>query len=160
MTEFLIACAAYLLFVLGVIFCVLPLLPGQLLALGGFCLLYLLHVAVPTWCIASAAAAVALATVADFTLPALGAKRFNTSRLGIFLCTVGTLVGAFFGFIGILAGPFIGAFIGEIISGKDASAALRGGFGAFLGFLMGTGVKLFATLFVIYLFIHLYHQTI
>ena len=156
MHDFLIACAAYLIFALSVVFCVLPLLPGQLLAAGGFFLIYLLRPTVPMWCTITVCVVAVAATVADYTLPALGAKRFNTSSLGIILCTVGTIVGAFFGFIGILVGPFLGAFLGEVINGKDTASALRGGLGAFLGFLMGTGVKLIATGCTIYLFAHLH----
>ena len=50
----------------------------------------------------------------------------------------------FFVPIGILLGPFLGAFLGELIAQKPVGAALKGGLGAFLGFLSGVFLKLLA----------------
>ena len=72
----------------------------------------------------------------------IGAKKFDCSRAGTWGCFIGTIVGVFFFPIGLVAGPFGGAFIGELISGKTARAALRGGIGALLGFLAGTALKI------------------
>ncbi|NCC74701.1 MAG: DUF456 domain-containing protein, partial [Sphingobacteriia bacterium] len=34
------------------------------------------------------------------------------------------------------------AFIGEMLGGQDSRTAMKSGFGSLLGFLMGTGLKL------------------
>ncbi len=92
-----------------------------------------------------------IVTVADFIIPAIGAKKFNCSPYGTWGCVFGTFIGAFFFPIGLIVGPFLGAFLGELIARRDASQAFRGALGAFLGFLAGTLLKL---CFCIYLIIH------
>jgi uncharacterized protein YqgC (DUF456 family) len=137
--------------ILGLIGCFISILPGPILSyLALFCL-------IPTDNCLSVSALVffgvltIVVTVADFIIPSLGAKKFNCSSYGVWGCTLGTFVGAFFFPIGIILGPFLGAFLGELISRRDVSAALRGGIGAFLGFLAGTLLKLG---FCIYLIIY------
>ena len=54
---------------------------------------------------------------------------------------------------GILLWPFLGACLGELVAGRTFGLALKGGFGAFLGFLSGVFLKIcavcaFAGLFV------------
>ena len=134
--------SASLFLILGLAGCFISILPGPILSY--FALLFL----VPTDRSLSVTTLVLLGvittavTVADFVIPTIGAKKFNCSSYGTWGCAIGTLVGAFFLFpIGIIFGSFMGAFIGEVIAKKDVSAALRSGFGAFLGFLAGTLLK-------------------
>lgn len=142
---------ALIFLILGLVGCFISIMPGPILSyLALLCL-------IPTDNCLSVASLVFLGvlaiavTVVDFIIPSLGAKKFNCSSCGIWGCTLGTFVGAFFFPVGIIVGPFLGAFIGELIAKKDVSAALRGGIGAFLGFLAGTLLKLG---FCIYLIIH------
>ena len=79
--------------------------------------------------------------VLDYVVPALGAKKFDCSKWGVFGCMVGTIVGIFFAPFGIILGPFLGAVAGELVAGKALSAAMRGGIGALLGFLAGVVLK-------------------
>lgn len=92
-----------------------------------------------------------IVTVADFIIPAIGAKKFNCSPYGTWGCVLGTFIGAFFFPIGLMVGPFLGAFLGELLARRDAFQAFRGALGAFLGFLAGTLLKLG---FCIYLICH------
>ena len=71
---------------------------------------------------------------------------------------IGLIIGLFFvpaigpfGIITILAGPFFGAFVGELIGGSEKNSALRAAFGSFIGFLTGTLIK-FVTSIVITIF--------
>jgi uncharacterized protein YqgC (DUF456 family) len=55
----------------------------------------------------------------------------------------------FFFPIGLLLGPFGGAFVGELIARKPIRAAALGGLGAFLGFLSGVCIKVIACIFML-----------
>ena len=144
---------AGLLLVCGVVACVIPVLPGPLVSFCGLLCL------IPTACKPSVITLVvfglvtAAATALDYIVPALGAKHFKCSRWGVWGCTIGTLLGVFFFPIGLLLGPFLGAFVGELIAGRKAREAAKGGCGAFLGFLSGVLIKLIACIAMIVCYI-------
>jgi uncharacterized protein YqgC (DUF456 family) len=89
--------------------------------------------------------------VMDYFLPSLMAKRFGGSRAAATGSFVGLLAGIFiFPPWGIIIGPFLGAFIGELIhdraNGADGGAkALKVALGSFLAFIVGSGAKLIAS---------------
>ena len=55
---------------------------------------------------------------------------------------LGTFVGIFFGLPGVLLGPFLGAVIAELSTGRELAHATRVGVGTWLGLLFGTLAKL------------------
>ena len=72
---------------------------------------------------------------------------------------IGLTIGLFFvpplgpfGIISILAGPFLGAFAGETIQGKNSDDALKAAFGSFIGFVTGLLMKLFTSLVITFFF--------
>ena len=133
-----------LLFVLAFIGCVVPVLPGPVLAFAGLLCARGLspHDRPSLTGLLLAAAFVVVAVVLDYVVPALGARKFNCGKLGVFGCVVGTIVGLFFMPIGLLVGPFLGAMIGELIAGKEVRQSLKGAVGAFLGYAAGILLKL------------------
>lgn len=136
------AIVACVLLTLSFVGCVVPVLPGPLLAFGGLLALLPSSFAPTTQTCIWFGVACAVVLVLDYVVPALGAKKFDCSKWGVFGCIVGTLIGIFFAPWGILLGPFVGAVIGERIAGKKLSSSLKGGFGAFLGFIFGVAFKL------------------
>ncbi len=81
--------------------------------------------------------------VLDFIIPAWGTKKFGGSKKGVIGSIVGLLIGMiFFGPLGIILGPFLGAFAGELLGGKNNNEAFKAGLGSFIGFLTGTLMKL------------------
>lgn len=130
--------------VAGIAGCFIPVIPGPILAYAGLLCL------IPTANAPSVAALVTfgvltiVVTILDYIVPAIGAKKFDCSKSGVWGCNIGIFVGIFLAPLGILFGPFIGAVIGELIARKPLSAALKGGLGAFLGFLSGVFIKVVA----------------
>ena len=128
----------------GFVGCVVPVLPGVACAYAALWTLYPTPYALTNERLLVGGIVAVAAIVLDYVVPALGAKKFNCSKWGVFGCMVGTIVGIFFAPFGIILGPFLGAVAGELVAGKQASAALRGGFGALLGFIAGVLLKFVA----------------
>lgn len=101
----------------------------------------------PAFLISTALVCVAI-TVLDYVIPSLSTKKHGGSKAGIWGCNIGlviSIIGLPFGpqdIIGVVFWPFFGAFVGELLGGKESRQALRAAWGAFLGFLCGTGLKL------------------
>ncbi len=83
-------------------------------------------------------------TILDYMIPVYGTKKFGGSKFGVWGCTIGLVVGLWMGPIGIIAGPFLGAFIGEILANQNSAQALKAATGSIIGFLLSTGIKLIA----------------
>lgn len=79
-----------------------------------------------------------LSVFMDYLSTTLGAKYFGSTKIGTWGSLIGTMVGLFF-FppIGIIAGPFIGAIIGETIAGKEFHHALKIATGTVAGLFTG-----------------------
>ena len=70
---------------------------------------------------------------------------FGGTSYGIWGTNIGLVVGIFLPIpFAFLIGPFLGAFIGELIyNSQDKKRAFNAAFGSFLGFLAGTFMKVF-----------------
>jgi len=83
----------------------------------------------------------ALTFVFDILGGLIGAKRVGASRLALAGAAIGSLVGLFFGFIGILIAPFIGAVIGELVSRRKLGPAAHVGVATWIGLAVGALAK-------------------
>lgn len=138
----------------GLAGCILPMLPGTPLAWLGMLLLHFTDRVDFSVTELVVSALVVIATlVLDYFTPMIGAKKFGGGKYGNRGCVIGTIVGMFFLPLGLILGPFLGAVIGELIAGKPFRAALKAGFGSFVGFLFGTLIKLAVCLYFIIRFI-------
>ena len=144
--EAILILIGIILIITGIVGCVVPALPGPPIAYLALVLLEFSDV-VPfslsfmlLWLLV-----VVAVTLLDFYVPVWGTKKFGGSKYGTYGSIVGLIAGLFFSPIGIIVGPFLGAFAGELIAGKSGDDALKAGFGAFVGFLAGTLAKLTVT---------------
>ena len=135
---------AAVLIVVGVIGTILPALPGVPLVFAGMFVAAwadgFQHVGL--WTLVGLGVLTLIAVAVDFLAGLAGAKRVGASRLALIGAAVGTLVGLFFGIAGLLLGPFLGALIGELFAGGTLQRAANVGVGAWIGFLVGTVLKL------------------
>jgi len=144
----------YILIGLGILFIIggilggiLPVLPGPPLSYAGLLLLHFTsRYQFTTKFLIIWGIITTLVYAVDYVIPVIGTKKFGGSKWGVWGSVIGLVVGLFF-FppFGIIIGPFAGAVIGELSTGKDSNSALKSGFGSFIGFLTGTLIKLIAS---------------
>lgn len=140
---------AILLVLLGLVGSVIPALPGPPLSWLALLLLGFSSAAdySVTFLVITAVIALII-TIMDYVFPSLSTKKRGGSKAGIWGCNIGLVVSIFGlpfgpqGLLGVIFWPFVGAFVGELLQGKKNNDALKAAWGAFLGFLTGTGLKL------------------
>ena len=98
----------------------------------------------------------ALAIAVDLVATLLGAKRAGASKLALLGAAMGSVVGIFFGLIGIFIFPFVGAVIGELIARNELGQAAKVGVATWLGLLFGALAKLALALTMIGVFVIAY----
>ena len=149
---------AVLLALAGIAGAFVPGLPGPPLGWVALMLLHLSSAAdYSVAFLAGFAAAAVVITVLDYVVPSMSTKRFGGSKAGVWGCNIGiviSLIGLPFGpqgILGIIFWPFVGALVGELLGGKESRDAFRAAWGAFVGFLTGTGLKLVYGLIVAFI---------
>lgn len=154
--DWFLAILGGILMVVGIIGAIVPVLPGPPISYLGLLLLHWTGWAeFSTQFLVIMAAVAASVTAVDYVVPVWGTKKFGGSKAGVRGSTIGLIIGVFF-FppIGIIVGPFLGAVIAELmVNADDFNKALRSGLGSLVGFLMGTGLKLSASLLMTVYFV-------
>ena len=146
--EIVLVILAFIFLAAGIVGAVLPILPGLPLSFAGLLVLQWSgygNFSIPfLWIWAIIAIVI---TIADYFLPSKLVKKFGGSRAASIGSVLGLLAGIFvFPPLGIIVGPFIGAFLGELIFNKaNGDRAFKVAFAAFLAFIVGTGAKLIAS---------------
>jgi len=149
MDYFLVAIGVVLI-VFGLLGCLLPVIPGPPLSFIGVLVLHFTKFAhfSTTFLLVIAFVAI-LVTVLDYIVPVWGTKKFGGTKAGMWGATIGMIIGMIFlGPLGLILGPLAGAIIGEIINGANNKEAFKAGIGAFIGFLLGVGLKLAASVYM------------
>jgi uncharacterized protein YqgC (DUF456 family) len=148
--DWLLLVLTIILLITGILGCFLPVLPGPPLSYIGLLIIHFTNFAqfqISTLVIFGAVTIIV--QILDYIVPIWGTKKFGGTKYGTWGSIIGLVVGLLFlpplgpfGIITILAGPFLGAYIGETMSGTEKRKALRAAFGTFIGFLAGTFIKL------------------
>ena len=157
--DTVIAILAIIAGLVGILGSILPGLPGPPLSWVGMLLLYL-------WgggasrsgdpmslrLLLIMLAVTVVVSVLDYVVPSYFTRKTGGSSYG----SKGSLIGLFVGMFffppwGILIGAMGGAFLAELLlARKSGGDALRSAWGAFLGFLSGTGIKLLSACLMFY----------
>lgn len=134
---------AIVLALIGILGAILPALPGPPLCWASLLLVYFACPGfVSTTLLWVMLVLTILAQILDYLAPIWMAKAGGGSKAAITGSTVGLLLGLFFMPTGLILGPLVGAFIGEMMSTHNSSLALRMALMSFLSFLLSTGFKL------------------
>jgi hypothetical protein len=142
--------------IVGLIGCVLPIIPGPVLSFISLIILSFIK----DWEPFSAAFLIVMAglmilvSALDYVVPSIGAKKAGASKTGIWLSIIGMVLGIFF-FPpwGIFFGAFFGGVIGEVWAGREGKEALRVGWGILWGNMIGIGLKLAYSSMVMFFYI-------
>lgn len=142
--QFLYYAMAIVLILVGIVGVLLPALPGLPLVFAGMLL--------AAWAgdfqqigwvtLVVLGVLTALSFVVDIVSTAIGAQRVGASRKALLGTVIGTFAGLFFMPIGLLAGPFVGALLGELWHGRELRQATTVGLGTWLGIVLGVVLKL------------------
>jgi uncharacterized protein YqgC (DUF456 family) len=146
---------AVVMVVVGLIGVVMPALPGHVLILAGLILGAWANgfARVGVWTLV-VLGVIALASYGvDFVAVALGAKHLGASPRAMTGAALGTLAGLFFGLPGVIIGPFLGAVVGELTMHRDVAKAGKAGVAAWIGFAIGTAVKVALAFLMIGIFL-------
>lgn len=145
---------AVVLGIIGLLGCVVPVVPGPPLSWAGMLVLYLwgpdnvfTTKLLLVWLVVTL-----VVTVLDYVVPSYFTRVSGGSKASGRGSLVGLFVGLFF-FppFGMIAGAFLGALLAEIvINGKEFKNSLKPAFGSFIGFLCGTFMKLVASGWMLY----------
>ncbi|MCK4813528.1 MAG: DUF456 domain-containing protein [Candidatus Marinimicrobia bacterium] len=145
--DYVLIVLGIILMIIGIVGCLLPVLPGPPLSYVGLLLLHFTErYQFSSRFLIIFAIITATVFVLDYIIPAWGTQRFGGSKRGVWGSIIGLVAGFFiFPPLGIIICPFIGAVIGELSSGKDTANAMKSGFGSFIGLLLGTLLKFIAS---------------
>lgn len=151
----LIIIGAFLMLI-GLIGCILPVIPGPPISYVGILLLHFTEEYsfsdkfLIIWFLLTVAV-----TVLDYVVPVYGTKKFGGTKKGVWGSTIGLILGLFFAPVGIIVGPFLGAYIGELMAHNDSQKAFRSAIGSFMGLIAGTVMKLAVSGIMLFHFINM-----
>lgn len=137
----------FLIMLIGIAGAFIPVIPGTITSWAGLLVLYLTNAIPMNWTVLGITLFIAIAVfIVDYIIPAIGTKKFGGTKYGVVGTLLGLLLGIFF-FppFGLIIGPFVGAYLGEMMhDSSDSKRALKAAFGSFIGFISSTFLK-FAT---------------
>lgn len=129
---------------------ILPVLPGLPIGYIGLLILFFSGRDVSVTSLVLWGIVVAIISILDYFAAPLLTKKSGGSRAASVGSAVGIILGVFFTPIGILAGAFLGAMVGELFNDpRNLDKALRVGIYSFIGFLAGTFLKVAVSLFLL-----------
>lgn len=142
--DTLLILLGFICMIIGVLGSFLPVLPGLPSCWVGLLLLYLTEAVENNyWILGITLFLTIIITILAYTIPAKGTKRYGGSSYGVWGTNIGLVVGIFAPIpLGFIIGPFVGAFLGELIyDSKNHQRALKAATGSLLGFLASSFIN-------------------
>jgi len=160
--DLILEITGLLLAFLGLVGSFIPIIPGPLTSWLGLFVLHQSERIQSDTTFLTITFLIALAVfLLDYIIPALGTKKFGGSKKGIIGSTIGLIFGLLFlGPLGILIGPFIGAYTGEKLNDTPNKEALKAAFGSFIGFITGVFLKFSVALIYCFYFLKIYYANL
>jgi len=94
-----------------------------------------------------------MAMAVDYLAGILTAQKFGASKQGIVGSIIGGIAGlTIFNIPGLILGQLAGVIIGELMFGRKMNESMRSGIGVFIGYLLGSMVKVTLTTLIIIIF--------
>ena len=141
--EFLLLALAVVCMVVGVLGAVVPMLPGAPLSYAALWLVWFYDSSsVPEAALWVMGVLMVFLLLLDYVAPIWLTKWGGGSKYSTWGATLGVLLSMFFLPWGVVIGPFIGAFLGELLAHATAGKALRVAMLSFVSFVLTTGLKL------------------
>ncbi len=159
MLEPLIIALAAILLLLGIVGSVLPILPGPPLSWLGLLVLKFIPSLSPhlSWTVIIILGLFTLlVAIFDNVLPIWSTKRIGGNKKVVWGAGIGFVAGFWFGPLGIIFGPFVGALVGGLISGSPITSALKHASGAFIGLFAGIVLKFINLGVLVYYFVKVF----
>ena len=153
--SIILCLVAGLLLLAGFLGTFVPILPGAPLAWAGLLAAHFsIYNDISILCLIITGVIAVLVSITDNIFPVTMTKKFGGSKYATTGATIGLIIGFFTGPWGIILGPFLGALVGELINKEGRNeGVLKAAFGAFMGFLLGTGLKMITVLGFIWVFV-------
>ncbi len=143
--DILVLVLSLITLILGIIGCVVPVIPGPVLAWFSLIIISLplsFSVYSPVLLVLTALLAL-ISQFLDNIFPVLASKKAGAGRGGIWGAVIGMIGGIFlFPPFGVFIGAFAGAYLGELLFNPGNKEPLKAALGVFKGTLSGILVKL------------------
>ena len=140
--------------IIGLVGAIVPALPGPPLSYITLWMMWLYNRdEVSTATLVVMGILMILITILDYVAPVWLTKFGKGTKAGIRGATAGLIIGFFFGPLGLIFGPFIGALVGELLVSTPFATALKVALMSFLAFLLTTALKVIYCVAVIMKFV-------
>ena len=148
--DILLAALGVFLGLFGIIGSIVPVLPGPPISWLGMLVMYLhFDGEISPKKLLIWLGITIVVTVIDYVVPPRITKYVGGSKAAVWGSTIGMILGIFLTPVGMILGGLMGAFIAEYAWGsKDGINSTTAALGTFVGFLLGTGLKLFTAIWM------------